>query len=70
LEELTLGGSKLVYNKVFSYKGLSLQSDCGLNLKKIKLKYCSKIGTKSLEVIANTFNQTIEEIEIVRNCLD
>jgi hypothetical protein len=70
LQELTLGGSPLLYNQIFSYKGLSLMQDSQIRLKKVTLKYCTKIGTKSLEILANSFYKSLEEVVIIRNCLD
>lgn len=70
LQDLTLGGTYLKYNQVFSYKGLSLLLDSNIALKRICFSYCSKIGTKSLEVVANSFSRTLEELVVLRNCLD
>ena len=70
LQDLTVGGTYLKYNQVFSYKGLSLMLDSNLGLRKASFHYCSKIGTKSLEVVANSFSRTLEELVILRNCLD
>ena len=70
LTTLKLGGHDKSYNTVFSKKGLKWLDGCLLPLKTIQLDFCAKIGTSALEIIANNFSETLEELTIKRNCLE
>lgn len=70
LEELSLGGKSQEYNKDFSHKGLMYLNESIIHLKKVNFEYCTKIGKKAIGVLSHLFADTLQEISIVRNCLE
>ncbi|CAD8083584.1 unnamed protein product [Paramecium primaurelia] len=63
LQKLLVGGSEQVYNAQISKSGFQIDL---MNLKSLEIRYCSRIGDQSLDIIANSF-PTLTEFALVRN---
>jgi hypothetical protein len=71
LKILRLGGSEHFYNTEITAEGMDkFRAYPNIQLKGIALNYCSKVGSKCIQTIADCFHQSLESLEILRNCFD
>lgn len=70
LTRLELGGESRNYNTNFSFEGFQTLINIKSDLEIIKIEYCSRVGNKTLEILAKRFGKSLKQLEIIRNCYE
>ena len=71
MKTLRLGGSENFYNTEITADGLDkFRAYPNIQLEHVALNYCSKVGSKGIQTIADCFSQSLLSFEMVRNCFD
>ena len=67
LKRLEIGGEAKKYNNNFSIEGFQTLTNIKSSLKIIRIEYCSRVGNKTIELLAKKFSTNLKEFEIIRN---
>ena len=70
LRRLEVGGEARNYNNNFSIEGFQALKNLKSNLEIIRIEYCSRVGNKTIELLASRFEKNLKQLEIIRNCFE
>jgi len=70
LKRLEVGGEPRNYNNNFSIEGFQALKNLKCNLEIIRIEYSSRIGNKTIELLARRFDKNLKQLEIIRNCFE